>query len=439
MAPTDPLSPIAGRRERSRHVAWSVFDQALSGISNFTLSVLVARESTRSEYGRIAVLFTLYLVALAVTRSMCGQVLLITASEGDARNQQASAQVVAGLVALPFAMALLFWALFASSERSVALALAVFTPAVLVQDVGRYAAIAVGRAKLAVVADGVWVVLQMAVFGALYLLNGATTSHLVVAWGASGVVSAFVLTRPVVRALSLRRSVDWLTHHRKLSFPLLGDSVLVMAAAQFTLVGLGVSGGFRAIAALKSGQLMLGPLVTFNLAMGVALVPVARRWWVGGRRELVKSSVLFVAGLAAADLAYGTALLLLPPHVGRALLGANFVPGRQILPLLLVAQIFLSSIVILGVVIRAAADGRRVFRTRMATAALEPVGGSVGAVVDGPVGAALGIASAAVVSGVVWFRSCVQLSRSRLEESPRPSRDSADETTGVNPVWTQGA
>src|SRR3954467_2589038 len=91
-----------------RQIAWGLLDQGLSSATNFGGSVLAARVLSTEDFGAFAVVFSLYLVALGLSRSWTSEPLIVRfAAETDAEQhvatrQAATTSISAGLVAGSF-------------------------------------------------------------------------------------------------------------------------------------------------------------------------------------------------------------------------------------------------------------------------------------------------------------------------------------------------
>ena len=145
--------------------AWNLADQALSSLSNAGLSILVAKVSTATDFGRFSVAFAVFSFTLGLSRTVANTPFVIRSTSQEpatARIEGARAAGLAGAFGLATllltAPVVLVWG---GQYRSVVLAMAVLLPGLFVQDVWRSTLLARGRPAAATVNDLVWVALQV--------------------------------------------------------------------------------------------------------------------------------------------------------------------------------------------------------------------------------------------------------------------------------------
>ena len=181
------VAALAGR------AGWNVADQVLSSLSNFALSVLVARALTTSGYGAFALSFSLYAYALTLSRLLSQPLMIRYSGAGSAgltagAGQAAGAALVLGALA-GVAMLVVGLLLRGTAGWSIA-TVGVLLPGLLVQDCYRVLFFASGRPAAAAASDAVWGVVQLAgVVGVIALGRGGPEAYLL-AWGLAGWLSA---------------------------------------------------------------------------------------------------------------------------------------------------------------------------------------------------------------------------------------------------------
>ena len=153
-----PSPPRESRRSLLRRqggdAGWTVLDQGLSAASNLLVSVAAGRAGGEQLLGEFTIAFSLYLLGMGFSRALFSEPLLSLPVQGGQRPERAAVTCV-GLAAVAAGTAIALAGMLFSS--SVVVALGVVLPALLVQDLLRFAAIRVRRARRAAALDGIWV------------------------------------------------------------------------------------------------------------------------------------------------------------------------------------------------------------------------------------------------------------------------------------------
>ena len=141
-------------------------------------------------------------------------------------------------------------------------------------------------------------------------------------------------------------------------------------------------------------------------------VRVSRRSY----RRMVKFAVAIGVGLAVASLIWGVGMYLLPYHIGHALLKKSWAPAHAVI--LPYTAVMAAAGMLTGATVglRALAAAKRSMRARLITGAVAIPATTVGAIVDGAVGAALGLAIALWLGSILWWRG-LQTEVDLLEQS----------------------
>ena len=137
------LRRLAGPAGRA---SWGLADQALSSLTNFALSLLVAREVGIDQLGVFSLVFATYLLALGVSRSLNSDALAVrysAAGEPAWREGAAAAAGAAVGLGLAAGLACALAGLVADGLLGDALVvLGLGLPGLLLQDVWRFAFVA---------------------------------------------------------------------------------------------------------------------------------------------------------------------------------------------------------------------------------------------------------------------------------------------------------
>lgn len=409
-------------------IGWGTADQALSSLTNFALSLFVARSASVREFGVFGLLFTAYLLVLGLSRALSSDVLLVrfsAASSEESRHGAAAATGTAGAVGLATGVALAL-ASFAveGPAHSAALALAVALPGLLVQDCWRFAFFARGVPKAAFANDGI-AALALAVGLAVIELSGVRDLVVfIVAWGAAAGLGAVAGCAQAGLRPQVGQARAWLLRHRSLALPYAGDFFSYFGSGQLATYAVTVFGGLSAAAALRGAGVLLGPLNVLFMGIGNIAVPegVRRR---SSRRSLLRWTLPLSSCLALAALAWTGAVLLLPASVGHAALGDSWQVARPVLlPLgLAMAGSGFASGAIGG--LRALAVARTSLLGRLLSAPLVTVGVLVGS----PFGAVSAVAAMAATqwtaAGGVWWPLFLRSLPRGAAEATAPGKASA--------------
>src|SRR5947209_7999458 len=163
----------SGRRALSRRAGWGFIDQALSSLTNFGLSILVAATVSAEQFGTFALIWGAYSAILGVSAGLTSAPLTVrfSAAAGDRLAQAERASLGAALgLGLLGSVGFYVAALVAGGKAAGALlAMGVVLPGLLTQDTWRYVFVTRGRPILAAANDGCWALFQIVGLGSLAL------------------------------------------------------------------------------------------------------------------------------------------------------------------------------------------------------------------------------------------------------------------------------
>ena len=238
-------------------IGLGVADQGMSSITNFAVSIYIARTVGASQYGAFALAYVTYAFALSASRGLSTDPLLVRYTASDMptwRRAVASCTGTAAVVGLVAAVCVLAVTPFLSGTTRMAfLALGLTLPALLLQDSWRFAFFALGRGSQAFLNDTVW---ALALFPALLLLRD--TGHkdvfwFIFAWGLASAAGAIVgpFQARVIPRLSDVRS--WISQHRDLGPRYLVEGSFNSGQAQVRTYAIGLVLGL-ALSRLRAGR-----------------------------------------------------------------------------------------------------------------------------------------------------------------------------------------
>ncbi len=428
MAPDEGRSS-AGRL--ARRAGWNIIDQALSSLSNLALSLIVARAVDADAFGAFTLSFTVYSVAILVTRSLASQPMMMrftAVSRPEFHRAAGQSTGMATAIGLGLGLLVLVCGLVLGGDVGAALlAMAVLLPGLLLQDAWRMVFFADRRPELAALVDAVWMVLQLIAVTALLVGGVGDAVPFVIAWGLSGTLAAVLGAWRSRCAPALRSSGQWLRSHWDLTRFLVLEALLLQGAYQGALLLVGAFGTLTDVGSLRGAQVILGPvtlLATSAMAFGVP--ELSRRTGLTARARLLAATGLG-AVLSVAGLLWGIVALLLPDDWGVALLGDSWSGVSAVLLASVIGQV--GNLLSVGPACVVYGMGRAdaVFRVHAAVSVMLVAFGVLGLWLGGAAGAALGFAAAYWAVVPVWFLTVSRLGREadRLREEAVPDEPSS--------------
>lgn len=447
----------------ARRTGWGLGDQALSSLTNFALSVAVARVVTADAFGAFGLAITVYTLCIGLVRALTSEPLLVRYSTahlgpspgptddvdlaGDADDpgptdtgttgtaapslhhgaaQAAGMAVVTGVVT--GVACVVFGALSGGLVAEAMIPLGLLLPALLLQDTWRYAFFAGARPARATANDLVWTIAQLVLAGAVILTGHADVTALVLAWGLAAACAAAVGCIQTGVVPRVGASWRWARAHGDLIPGFVGEFVARNGARQLTVFGLAVIGGLGALAAMRGAQVLFGPLNVLLLSVGLVAIPEAVRIRARHPARLRPAVYGLSGGLAAIALAAGVAALAIPDSLGTALLGDSWASTR---PVLIPQAVYMASVgatsgYLTG--LRALAAATDSLAARVVIVPLSLAGGIVGALVGDATGAVTGLAVSNWIGVAVWHR---QFSRAlRRSTTDRAGEGATSALTG---------
>lgn len=416
-----PPAATAGRRGRS---VWGILDQGLSSVTNLAVAVFVGRAVDPAEFGRFTGAVLAYQVASGLLRGAASESLTVRASgmtadesRPDVQGSLALSMVGGALVAV----ALVVVAFVGDgSFRAMTLILAASLPLLALQDAVRYAALTLGRPKVAVVSDAAWLVVLLAAGMWLASGEGDTATPYFTAWAVAGALSGPVglaLLRVGPRPGRVR---EYWHRHRPLILAYGTEAVAQRGAPRLSVASVGFFASVSAFAGLR-GAILFGSQMSV-LIQAVRLVTVPEAVRAGQPRERMRVAMGATAALVATLTIGAVVLMSLPDEVGRQLLGDTWALARPLLVWVLLRQILEAVTVGAEIGLRALERPRESLRARSIGTVLLVAAGVGGAALDGANGAAAAMAGGQAVAALVWFGYMRSSYRSALvpsEPAPR--------------------
>jgi O-antigen/teichoic acid export membrane protein len=394
--------------QASRRLGWGLVDQAVSSLTNFAISLYVARSLGAAAFGAFSLAYVTYTFALSASRGLATDPLMVrfSAAERPAwRRAVASCTGTATAVGLVTgACAVGAAALLSGTPRGAFLALGLTLPGLMLQDSWRYAFFALGRGGQAFINDLIWASALVPALLFLHMTGRENVFWFVLVWGAAAAVAA--LAGPLQARVMPRiaRTRGWVSQHRDLGLRYLAENTASSGTSQLRIYGVGLIVGLAAVGYVQAASTLMGPFLVVFMGISLVAVPEAARVLRRSPRHLRLFCLLVGGGLALAALAWGAALLvMLPRGVGNWLLGPIWRPAYGLVPPLTIALMgaCLSAGATAG--LHALGAARRSLRAMVVASAAYLAGGLVGAYYWGAFGTVCGVAVATCLGTLLWW------------------------------------
>jgi O-antigen/teichoic acid export membrane protein len=352
-------APVASA---NRRLSLVTVDQGISSLSNIIALIWVAHMFGPVGFGRFSLITMIYSVAQISFRGLISTTVLVHPEDADERPRDVlSSTTLLGLVAGGVcSLSGLGMLSLGSSLGGPTLALGIAMPLLMLQDVGRYLAIARRRPTAAIVLDSLWLLLMAGAFIAIRVLDKSSLTWVVGAWTGTGAISAlwvFVQYGPPSTTW-----LSWVRERWNFSWRSLVSSI---AASGTTLLTASLMTAFSsaiAVAAFRAATLLGAPSTTVQMAVGTsAAADIARD------RDDKRSVANHVRRAIAVSTAVGVlnlvVLVFLPNPIGHAVLGDSW---DTVKPLMLALSL---KVLLMAAQsgIRASLIGRRLITPAMVT------------------------------------------------------------------------
>jgi hypothetical protein len=389
-------------------VGWATLDQAISSCTNFGITVVAARELSRTGFGAFGLAFAVAIVVMGLTRALATEPLLSRPGLAEGPRRQAAWASVAGaslcLGCVAAVGALLAGLMFGEEVGAGLVALALLLPGVCLQDSWRYCFISQGRATAAVVNDSAWLLTQIAVLLALASTGRWSPTSILLTWGGAGWVAGVVGLAQARVLPHPRAGWSWLRDQRDLGGRYCLEFIASTGVTQLAFIGLGAVASLADVGAVRGAFTYYGPLGVLFSSILLAVVPGATRLRTEPAQLRRLASQVSAVVLAAA-LAWMALALALPERVGRELFGVSWDSTRAVL--LPMGLTFVANGLAAGpyVGLRSLAAAREGLHVRLLSLPLVIGGSLAGAAFAGDVGFGYGLAAAtAVTTAIYWWQ-----------------------------------
>ena len=396
-------------RQARRRLGWGVTDQAVSSISNFAVSIFIARELGAVVFGAFTLAYVTYAFVLNASRGLATDPLLVRFSGTDTatwKQAVASCTGTATVVGLILGgCTVLVAAFLGGAARLAFFALGFTLPLLLLQDSWRFALFAMGRGSQALVNDLCWTLgfgLGLVILG---IVGVRDVFWYVFAWGMSAGLGAAAGPLQVKVLPRLSEARHWVFHHRDLGPRFFVEGIANSASSQLRSYGISLILGLATLGYVQAANMLMGPFMVVYFGMGLVLLPEAVRLLRRSPVYMVRFCVAAAAGLAL--VAVGWAIVLwvaLPRGLGWVLLHSLWRPAYPlVLPITIqvVGGCLMSGA---GIGLHALGSARRSMRAMVIFSVTIVVLSVVGAEFGGAAGTLWGGAAGTWIGILVFWR-----------------------------------
>jgi O-antigen/teichoic acid export membrane protein len=403
-------------RQVTRRLTWGVGDQAMSSLTNFLLTIFIARTLHQVQFGAFTLAYVTYGFADNASRGLSIEPLLVRFS-GTARPiwRRATASctgtaLLVGVVTGAGAIGAGF--LIGGTTGLAFFALGLTLPGLLLQDSWRYSFFAIGRGYHAFINDTIWAVLLLPALVALKATGHANVFWFVLAWGTTATVAAVIAPLQARVTPNLARAPEWLSRHRDLGPRYFAENVGGNAADTLRSYSLSYILGLAAVGYIQAANTLMGPFKIVFFGLSLITLPEAAKLLRSSPQRLPLFCAAVGTGLAVLAAIWGVVLLIALPHgLGHLMLGSLW---QGTYPLVLPATLaVVAGCVTTGAVLglHALGTARRSMRAVIVTAALSLASSLAVALAGGGTVWTMRVVAAALFVGAIltWWQFRVGL------------------------------
>jgi len=236
----------------------------------------------------------------------------------------------------------------------------------------------------------------------------------VAAWTSGAVITVVAglwWLRPTWSPVEVRL---WARRTRRVAGGFLSDFLITTGAQQATFLLLPAVTSLSVVAAVRTAQVVNGPLTVLLGATAIIVLPaVARRRDSGDLAGAMRDARRTSVGLVAVSGAYLVFLVLVLLRWGDSLLGEQWDNGRAIVPLICLQMALMGVSQGPVLLLRGWSLVKALVLTRLVVTPTNVAGPLVGAHLGGAGGAAWGMVASASIAAMSWWLAVHVLSRSR--------------------------
>jgi hypothetical protein len=403
---------------QSMRLLGNITDQGLSSLTNLLVSLFAAHLLRVEEFGAVGVTMATYFICIGIGRAVVGDPLLLSRADPNAPDRQTADKVLtAGFgLGLGFTLAAVAVRCVLGPRELVnaLLVLGAGLPFLLLQDVARYLAFWRRAPWVAAANDLLWLLASFASLAVVRVRGDAHLGDVIACWVFSGALAGLVFTAHLRWRPRVPAAWAWVRDNRGMILPILGDYGLIALLQQGVLYAITGLAGLRATAALRGGQVALGPVNVLTAGVSVFLVQLARRSY-----DTTPATFPFMmfrrsATMASAVMALCLGIYLIPDRLGELLLDDVWYAARPIV--LPMAVVTTTSVINFGATtgLRVIGEAARSFRVRVVAAPTILAVTAVACATGGVLAAVIAQAMIGMLATSVWWWTFVTAYRRLL-------------------------
>lgn len=378
--------------QMGRHLSWGITDQAMCSLTNFLLSVFVARSLGAAQFGAFSLAYVTYGFAINASRGLAIEPLLIRFSSANLktwRRATAGSTGTAVLVGMATGtLALAAGVLIGGTTGLAFLALGLMLPGLLVQDSWRYAFFALGRGHHAFINDTIWAAVQIPLLVYLKVSGHANVFWFILAWGAGAVVGAVIGPVQARVVPSLVGATYWLVSHRDLGPRYLLENAGGNASDTVRSYGTSSILGLVAVGDIQAASVLMGPFKIIYFGISMITIPEAARILRRSPRRLPLYCAAISGGLTLLALIWGVVIqIALPLGLGHLMLGSLWRPAYPLVLPTTLSIVAMCAGTGASVGLHALGAARRSLRAALLSSVILVISALCGAIIGGKLGA----------------------------------------------------
>jgi hypothetical protein len=282
--------------------------------------------------------------------------------------------------------------------------LGLMLPGLLLQDTWRYSFFAVKRGSNAFVNDTICAFLLLSALAAFLVVGHLSASVALALWGGAATIAALVGVAQASLLPNPWQISTWWRRQSDLAPRYLAEFVAVAGESQVVLYGIALITGLTAVAAIRGGLLLLGPLNILVFGATMSGVPEAVRLLRSGVGRLIIACVAISTGLVVLSALWaGVLLLVIPSSLGSSIVGPVWYSARPLVLPLAIGTAALGVVIGAAIGLRALEAAPQSLRARLTVSPVILGGGLIGAALAGASGGAWGLAIGQSVAAVVFW------------------------------------
>ena len=394
--------------QRIKRGAWGVADKSLSSLTNFALTIVVARSVTLPEFGAFTLAFATYGIALGASAAIVSGPLSIRFSDCDVTEWRRGCRLGTGAalaVSILIGVACIaVGAMLSQPLQGTLIVLGLAMPLLIIQDCWRLAFFAAGEPFNSFLLDLIWAACQIPLFAVLILRDTSSVVPFIIAWGGSAAVAAAVGMLKGRALPDLVHASSWWRTQRDLIPGHFGDFIIRNGMQKVGVYTVAAIAGLSATGAIRGMALLLTPLTVFFQGLDPVKVPDAVRIVNRAPNRLWTWCVRLSLAFTGVAMAYAVAMLFFPDSLGRVLLKDTWDATAGLLFIGALSQAGSAANTGAMVGVRALGNARRLFKARLFVGPFTTIGTIAGAAVGAAPGAVIGGAITAWISAAVYWK-----------------------------------